>query len=558
MSNPPRLVARTLAVTFITVSVILAVVFIVLTVNVRDRVRTAETEKLRVAEQVFAAVEARREQDQLGAIATLAENPTLKAALETYFAESDFAGIAPDQQQFLRDTVARETDKLATLIAAEVLAIVDANGRVFASAGPARELWPVGQSVQLTAGDQPTFQDIVTLPRGAFRVSGATLVLNNDRQIGALVEGISLNADYARELSNSSGAGVVIVVNGAVVARTVPEAVAHDLATGGTAGVRTVNDEEYAVGELLTRGPAQIYTLSSIDAAAGQATREALLALGTIGFGALVLAALGSFWLARTLSEPINRLAAEMEVMTAGRDVRRTLEPVGSSRELDALTMAFNQLMRGLSAAEAESRAAYLGAIRGLAAALDARDPYTSGHSERVSAISVLMGRHLSASEADLDVLRLGALLHDIGKIGVSDQVLRKPGPLTAEEFEQIKRHPALGARILRQVHFLEPYLPIVELHHERPDGRGYPFGLHGEDIPWVARIVHVADAWDAMTSARAYRPARARAEALAELKRHAGTQFDSACVAALVSVEPTLSTAPEPALQELLGRQMA
>ena len=558
MSNPPRLVARTLAVTFITVSVILAVVFIVLTVNVRDRVRTAETEKLRVAEQVFAAVEARREQDQLGAIATLAENPTLKAALETYFAESDFAGIAPDQQQFLRDTVARETDKLATLIAAEVLAIVDANGRVFASAGPARELWPVGQSVQLTAGDQPTFQDVVTLPRGAFRVSGATLALNNDRQIGALVEGISLNADYARELSNSSGAGVVIVVNGAVVARTVPEAVAQDLATGGTAGVRTVNDEEYAVGELLTRGPAQIYTLSSIDAAAGQATREALLALGTIGFGALVLAALGSFWLARTLSEPINRLAAEMEVMTAGRDVRRTLEPVGSSRELDALTMAFNQLMRGLSAAEAESRAAYLGAIRGLAAALDARDPYTSGHSERVSAVSVLMGRHLSATEADLDVLRLGALLHDIGKIGVSDQVLRKPGPLTAEEFEQIKRHPALGARILRQVHFLEPYLPIVELHHERPDGRGYPFGLHGEDIPWVARIVHVADAWDAMTSARAYRPARARAEALAELQRHAGTQFDSACVAALVSVEPTLSTAPEPALQELLGRQMA
>jgi putative nucleotidyltransferase with HDIG domain len=556
--NPPRLVARTLAVTFITVSIILAVVFIVLTVDVRDRVRTAETEKLRVAEQVFAAVEARREQDQLGAIATLAENPTLKAALETYFAESDFAGITPEQQQFLRETVTRETDKLATLTAADVLAIVDVNDRIFASAGPARDLWPTGQPVKLSAGDQPTFQDVVTLPRGAFRVSGATLVLNNDRPIGALVEGISLNADYARELSDSSGAGVVIVVNGMVVAGTVPEAVAQDFAIGGTAGMRTVNNEEYAVGVLLTRGPARIYTLSSIDAAAREATREALLALGTIAFGALVLAALGSFWLARTLSEPIDRLAGEMEVMTAGRDVRRTLEPAGSSRELDALTRAFNQLMRGLSAAEAESRAAYLGAIRALAAALDARDPYTAGHSERVSAVSMLMGRHLQFSEAELDVLRFGALLHDIGKIGVSDEVLRKPGPLTPEEFEQIKRHPGLGARILRQVPFLEPHLPIVELHHERPDGRGYPFGLHGDEIPWAARIVHVADAWDAMTSARAYRPARARADALAELRRHAGTQFDTACVEALFAVEPREITAPEPALQELLGRQMA
>ena len=166
--------------------------------------------------------------------------------------------------------------------------------------------------------------------------------------------------------------------------------------------------------------------------------------------------------------------------------------------------------MQGLTAAEAESRAAYLGAIRALAAALDARDPYTAGHSERVSALSVLIGREMNLSDSDLDVLRLGALLHDIGKIGLSDAVLRKASGLTTDEYEQIKRHPALGARILRQVPFLAPHLPIVELHHERPDGRGYPFGLRGDDIPLAARIVHVADAFDAMTSARAYRPARA------------------------------------------------
>ena len=105
-------------------------------------------------------------------------------------------------------------------------------------------------------------------------------------------------------------------------------------------------------------------------------------------------------------------------------------------------------------------------------------------------------------------MLRLGALLHDIGKIGISDNVLRKPDGLTPEEFELIKEHPALGARILRTVPFLAEHLPIVELHHERPDGRGYPYGLTSSETPLLARIVHVADAFDAMTSARAYRPA--------------------------------------------------
>jgi putative nucleotidyltransferase with HDIG domain len=167
------------------------------------------------------------------------------------------------------------------------------------------------------------------------------------------------------------------------------------------------------------------------------------------------------------------------------------------------------------------------------------------------------MGRQMLISDADLDVLRLGALLHDIGKIGLSDEILRKPGALTVEEFEQIKRHPAVGARILRQVPFLAPHIPIVELHHERPDGRGYPFGLRGDEIPLAARIVHVADAFDAMTSARAYRPARGPAEAIAELQRYIGTQFDPVSVEALLTALPLATTTPEPALQELLGRQL-
>ena len=558
MKAPPRLVARTLAVTFVTVAIILSLVFLALTLDVRDRVRAAESEKLQVTGRLYTALEARRQQEQLAAITTLAENPTLKAALDTYATERSFGSLAPEQEQSLRDTVGREIEKLAAMTAADVLAIVDTDGRVFASAGRSRERWASGQRIQLTANGT-NFQGVVALPTGAFKVSGARLSLA-DRDIGALVVGTTLDANYAQELSAMSNAGVVITLNGDIVARTVSAKVTDDLSRAGPnpGSMRVLNGEEYAIREMLAMGPVRVYTLASIDAAARAATNDALMTLAMIAFGAIVLTALGSFWLARTLTDPIDQLVSNIAVMTAARDERPTLELTGSSRELDALTSAFNQLMQGLTAAEGESRAAYLGAIRALAAALDARDPYTAGHSERVSALSVMIGREMHLGDSDLDVLRLGALLHDIGKIGLSDAVLRKASSLTAEEYEQIKRHPALGARILRQVPFLAPHLPIVELHHERPDGRGYPFGLRGEHIPLAARIVHVADAYDAMTSARAYRPARGRAEAVSELERHTGTQFDHASVDALLAALPSSTDVPEPALQELLGRHLA
>jgi putative nucleotidyltransferase with HDIG domain len=162
-----------------------------------------------------------------------------------------------------------------------------------------------------------------------------------------------------------------------------------------------------------------------------------------------------------------------------------------------------------------------------------------------VSVLSVAICRQLNMPAAEIEVVRLGALLHDIGKIGVPDDVLRKPGALTAAEFDVIKQHPVVGARMLRSVPFLAPHIPIVELHHERPDGGGYPNGLRGDDIPLGARVVHVADAYDAMTSARAYRTARPPAEALHELWRCAGTAFHAEIVAALASALPGVTSEP-------------
>jgi putative nucleotidyltransferase with HDIG domain len=542
-------------VTFVTVAIILSIVFIVLIVDARDRMRDAETDKLDASSDIFRDFETRRDKDQLATTAILAETPALKAAYDTYTIEARL-GSNDDRLQ-AQQTVTRELEKLAAVTSASVLAILDGESRVFASAGSARQQWPPNEKVTLLVRESTTFQSVAVVRAGAFRVSGAPLRLDN-RDVGTLVLGTSLNNAYAEVLSALSRAGIVITVNREVVARTVADEVTRDLiAHEGEAGETThLNGEEYAIRTLFSSGPVRIYSLTSIDAAAREATGEAMKALGIVALGGFVLAVFGSLWLARTLTHPIKRVAGDIATMTAARDFGRTLEVDGTSRELDALATAFNELMGGLMAAEAETQSAYLGAIRALAAALDARDPYTAGHSERVSALSVLIARQLSLSEAEVDIIRLGALLHDIGKIGVADHILRKPGPLSADEFEQIRRHPGLGARILRKVPFLEPHLAIVELHHERPDGKGYPFGLLGDNIPMDARIVHVADAFDAMTSARAYRPARAAQVALVELQRYSGTQFDPASVDALRDALQQSTSAPERQLQALLGRE--
>jgi len=162
-----------------------------------------------------------------------------------------------------------------------------------------------------------------------------------------------------------------------------------------------------------------------------------------------------------------------------------------------------------------------------LCRAIEARDPYTRGHSARVTAIAEAIARRLGWDEKRLALLRVGGPLHDVGKLGVSDEVLAKPGRLDEEELAQIREHPKLGARLLLRVVALRGALPYVLYHHERWDGGGYPSGRAGEQIPLEARVLAVADAFDAMTSDRPYRPALERDEALAEVVRCSGTQFD-------------------------------
>jgi putative nucleotidyltransferase with HDIG domain len=162
-----------------------------------------------------------------------------------------------------------------------------------------------------------------------------------------------------------------------------------------------------------------------------------------------------------------------------------------------------------------------------LTRAIEARDPHTQGHSARVTALAEEVARRLGWSEERLATLRIGGPLHDIGKLAVSDEVLCKEGRLDPEELDEIRLHPKIGARILLRMASLREAIPYVLYHHERWDGKGYPSGKAGEEIPVEARVLAVADAFDAMTSDRPYRRALSREEALAEVERCACTQFD-------------------------------
>jgi putative nucleotidyltransferase with HDIG domain len=194
------------------------------------------------------------------------------------------------------------------------------------------------------------------------------------------------------------------------------------------------------------------------------------------------------------------------------------------TRDLFQRERAATQLAEARSRMLEESFGITLGA---LGAALDLRDVETEGHSRRVAANARRIAEQLGGAGEDLQRIERGAFLHDIGKIGVPDAVLRKPGPLTDDEWAMMRRHAEIGARVLERIPFLQPAAELVAAHHERWDGTGYPYGLAGTDIPLGARIFAVVDAYDAMTSDRPYRRGVPHQFAVAEIEGNAGIQFD-------------------------------
>ncbi len=253
-----------------------------------------------------------------------------------------------------------------------------------------------------------------------------------------------------------------------------------------------------------------------------------------LGAGCIVI-------LSSVVARPIKELSLGVEELKAGR---RTKLRIYSHDELGKLTASFNQMTEKitrqqdrLSAYAAELEEAYVSTVKVLSAAIDARDPYTLGHSTRVAMLARKIGEALGFSHEELEDLEVASLFHDVGKLKTPDALLHKDGPLDALEHHEVSNHSEHGAAILSRAPSLQKYIPAVRHHHEWYDGEGYPDKLRGEDIPLHAAIIGVADAFDAMTSVRPYKDPFSQADALDELARCSGTQFNPQVVEVFTKV---------------------
>ena len=275
------------------------------------------------------------------------------------------------------------------------------------------------------------------------------------------------------------------------------------------------------------------------------AVGEVVSATTVWGLTALLTCLALSYLLTLRIVRPIRVLTESSRAIARGDFSQRIA--LQSRTEIGELATTFNRMtsdlelfVQQLRDAAEQNHKLFMDSIRMIATAVDEKDPYTHGHSERVSRYSVLIARNLGLPEEEVDKIRISALLHDIGKIGIEDAVLKKPGKLTPDEFALMKQHTQKGAAIARRVAQLNEMVPGIELHHEWLDGRGYPFGLRGEEVPLMARIVSVADTFDAMTTHRPYQSAMEPAAAVEYILSFANKKFDADAARALETIIQT------------------
>jgi putative nucleotidyltransferase with HDIG domain len=475
-----------------------------------------------------------REQSELRNIRILrvaAENAALKAGLQLLSTERDARDAA-------RHTVEDQLSEICDTMGFDFLAVSSPTGEPLAGVIRRQEGFAAMdfESLRLPAKGFFSTQNQI------FRVTSVAMSQGQEH-VGTLSVGERFDlADVAMPAVLLRGSTVLATTTPAVKSseveaalRTCSPQVECELRIGGESYFSVPLDISQ-VGNGSAQGFA-LRSLRSLDAAAApvQATvRGVFLSAGlTALLGAVALGAFSS----RSIVRPLAAVVAHLR--ESGRTGVLPEFPTGKRgvREIRELTDSFNHAATSIREGRDQLVQAYVEFVSALASALDARDPYTAGHSLRVSEYSCAIARAMNVPEPEQELIRVGALLHDIGKIGISDAVLQKPGRLTPEEETMIRQHPVIGRKILECVHGFDAYLPVVELHHENWDGCGYPRGLKGEETPRTARIVKVADAYDAMTSDRPYRRGMAHHEAVRILRESVGTQFDASAVQAFVAL---------------------
>ncbi len=500
--------------------------FLAVRASVEQQARNGLRQSLRelgMAQQNMRADYDRRNQ-RLAAI--LGENAVLKAGINL---------LREGARGEARETVQDQLQEMWGGLDYDLLVVSDSQGRPVA--GLVRE----SGSAAILGREETGSIDSAILPlRGRlYEVTTAPVNLESEN-IGRITAGKLFDIERQR------GSGHALLLRGSRVVRSsfnggntaeIERALAAACNGSGPECEVRIGGESYLAFSLPMDDGYRILNLQSAGAAAAQFQKEVLRIFTGLGAFALasvfILSALGS----RSVALPLKKLIARLNEAELTGQLQCGLAAGSGTLEVNQLALAFDRAAESIAEGQRNLSQAHLEFVEAMARTLDARDSYTFGHSDRVGEYAMAIGRALNLPDAQIEIIRVGAQLHDIGKIGVPDAVLQKPGKLTVEEFDLIRQHPQIGFRILGKVGRFGPFLPIVELHHEDHDGGGYPYGLRGNDIPIEARIVHVADAFDAMTSDRPYRTGMSFATTMGIILENAGRQFDPDVVAVFVKV---------------------
>ena len=520
-----RFATRTFLSSFIPFAVLLAVSFWAIRASVMQTVRDGLRTSVRDNQVALARERSRNENRNRKLLEGIGENPSLKAGLQLLASEGGAGGQA-------RNTVQDQLSEICDSLNFDFMMVSGERGE------------PLAAVVRYAGGFAPVNLSSLHPPeQGFFSADGRLYEVASVpiREAGTQVATLTLGGRF--DISQF-GVPAVLLHHGTVIAAQMrdlaPALIERALAACPTAAdcELRIQDRQYLslpLGRPAGNGDDgyALRSLQNVDAASAPLQSVLRKLFLVAGFTALV-AMLGiSALSSRTIARPLVDVVTHLRLSAATGELPEFPETHGGAQEIRDLTQGFNTAAKAVRESRERLTRAYVQFVGSLAQALDARDAYTAGHSRRVSEYSCAIANAMNLSEDDLEVIRIGGLLHDLGKIGISDLVLQKPGRLTPEETELIQQHPVIGKRILENVQGLEAYLGIVELHHENLNGTGYPHGLKGEETPLHARIVKVADAYDAMTSDRPYRRGKSHADAIAILRSVSGSEMDPAIVEA-------------------------
>jgi HD-GYP domain-containing protein (c-di-GMP phosphodiesterase class II) len=541
-----RFQTRAFLMCFVPFALLLACSFWMIQRHVQSTVRDGLLTSMRENQHAIVRIHAKSELQNNRFLKIAGENTALKAGMELLRQNPG--------SESARRTVEDQLRELCDRMGFDFLLVSASDGSPMAGVvrRSDRELNGQGQLVPVATDLLPLrTAGLLMLEGHTFQVASVPMD-ENDENVGILSVGEYFNlSEFATP--------AVLVHEGGVIESNIPGISLKSLDRALTGCQNGSECDVELQGADWISLPMQAYgggyllrSLENVDVATGPVQARLHNLFFSLTFACVLIALLFSIFSSRTIVKPIDSVISHLR-NAARTGVLPEFEGDPSSiAEIRELAEIYDRAAVSVRAAGEDLQKAYLEFVGSLANALDARDRYTSGHSQRVSELSCAVASAMQLDPVHVERIRIGALLHDIGKIGVADSVLQKPGRLTEEEFALVKEHPVIGRRILEGVKGFANYLGAVELHHENWDGSGYPKGLQGEEVPVDARIIHVSDAYDAMTTDRSYRRGMTHERAISIIVENAAIQFDPGIVAVFINLPLEVLTrhaqAPEPA----------